>query len=280
VSRRLVALGIAAVFAAGAGAALAADANPPYAKRLQILAALATRYPGHVEKGNPLGKYGLWAGIYVQTAWQQQSHRDRVPLWGIVNYHLSVEPTTYARLLEKAGSGATPGSVCALTLSGDVCRAWVGYFVATKQHLKPASLLKLLWRAHTNAIANALRSQRAQFDAVRTTPLERRFWASWIEIVFLLEAARFPTDGDTSARASTLLMPPCSPLGAPGCTLRPRDLGRSYAFVSFLAHRNATIDRALREYTTLRQNPDAVRTLALTDPTLAAALGLYLAVAR
>lgn len=273
-------IALAVLVAAGAATGLAAAANPPYAKRLQILEALATRYPGQVEAGNEYGKYGLWAGIVVQTAWQQRSHRDRIPLWGLMNYHLSVEPTTFARLLEKAGSHATPESVCTSSLSVDVCRAWVRYLIGAKQRLAPASLLALLWRAHTNAIAHALRSQRARFDAVRTTRFERNFWTSWIEIVFLLEASRFPTDGATSARASELLMPPCSPLGAPGCTLSRHDLGRSYLFVSFLAHRTPTIDRALREYTTLRQNPAALKTLALTDPPLAAALALYLAVAR
>jgi len=265
---------------AGTGVALAGDARPPYAKRLQILEALATRYPGQVEARNRYGKYGLWAGIFVQTEWQRRSQRDRIPLWAAMNYHLSVEPTTYAKLLEDAGSHPDPAKVCALSLSGDVCKGWVRYLTGAKQGLPPGTLLKLLWRAHTTAIVHALRTQRARFDAVKTTTLERHFWASWIEIVFLLEASRFPTDGATSARASALLMPPCSPLGAPGCTLRPRDVGRAFPFVSALALRKPTIDHALREYTTLRQNPAALKTLAFTDPKLAAALALYLAVAR
>lgn len=280
-SRSRLAVVLAIVVAtAGAGAALASDVDTPYSKRLQILEALATRYPGHVEAGNPYGKYGLWAGIVVQTTWQQRSHRDRIPLWGIVNYRLSVEPTSYAALLQRAGSKADPGSVCALSLSADVCEAWVRYLTAARQNRPPATLLKLLWRAHTTAIVHALRTQRRRLVTVQTTTLERRFWASWIEIVFLLEASRFPTDGATSTRASALLMPPCSPLGAPGCRLTPLDLGRSFPFVSALALRNASIDRALREYTTLRQNPAAVDTLVLADPSLALALRLYLAVAR
>jgi hypothetical protein len=156
----------------------------------------------------------------------------------------------------------------------------VSYFVGVDRHLPAATLLRLLWRAHTTAIVSALRAQRAAFDRVATTALERSFWASWIEIVFLLEASRFPTDAATSTRASALLMPPCSPLGSPGCELNARDLGRAFPFVSALALRPASIDRALAEYTTLRSNPAAVGTLALTDPALSLALKLYLAVAR
>ena len=278
-SRARVAVGIVVVVGVG-WAGLAAAGETPYSKRLQVLESLATRYPGQVAASRPYGRFGLWAGIVAQTTWQQRSHRDRIPLWAIVNEHLSVEPSSFAALLDDAGGHPDPGTVCALNLSRDVCEAWVRYLIGAKQGLPPATLLKLLWHAHTTAIVHALRTQRAQLDAVRTTLLERRFWASWIEIVFVLEASRFPTDGATSARASALLMPSCSPLGAPGCSLTPATLGRTYAFVALLAHRRSSIDRALREYTALRQNPAAVTTLALADPPLALALRLYLAVAR
>jgi hypothetical protein len=271
-----------AAFLAGAGAATAlADPDAtPYAKRLQILKALAVRYPGQVEASRPYGKYGLWAGIVVQTTWQERSRRDRIPLWGIVNYQLSVEPSRYEALLRRADPHADAQTVCALSLAPDVCRGWTAYLIGARKPLPPATLLALLWHAHTTAIVHALRSERARFDGVRTTVPERRFWAGWIEIVFLLEAAHFPTDGATSARASALLMPRCSPLGAPGCEVTPRSLGRAFPFVSFLVARRSSIDRALAEYRTLRENPNALRLLAFTDPALSAALKLYLAVAR
>jgi hypothetical protein len=277
---RLALVAAAVVAAAGSAAALAASADPPYAKRLQILEALAARYPGGVETGALLGKYGLWAGIVVQTTWQKNSRRDRIPLWSIVNRHLSVEPSGYAALLEKAGPRADPRALCASSRPPDVCEAWMRYLIGAKQGLPTPTLLQLLWHAHTTAIAYALRSQRQQFDGVRTTTLERNFWGSWIEIVFLLEAARFPTDALTSVRASRLLMPPCSPLGVPGCRLRVADLGRAFPFVSALALRPASIDRAYREYETLRTNPAALGAIALADPSLGLALQLYLAVAR
>ena len=277
-TRGRVALGVAVVALATAGAGPAISADTPYTKRLQILEALAARYPGAVQRGTPLGRYGLWAGIVVQTGWQQRSHRDRIGLWSLMNLHLSVEPTAYADLFARSGS-RDARKVCA-SVETAVCRDWVSYFIGADRHLPAPTLLRLLWRAHTNAIATGLRTQRRAFEHVATTKLERNFWSSWVQIVFLLEAARFPTNATTSTRASTLLMPPCSPLGAPGCSLTVKDLGRTFPFVSALALRPASIDRDLEEYETLRTNPAALGALELSDPALAAALGLYLAAAR
>ena len=120
--------------------------------------------------------------------------------------------STYAALLEHVGSDGNPRSACASTRAADVCAAWLRYLIAARKGLSAPTLLDLLWHAHTTAIASALRSQRRLLDHVPTTWLERNFWASWIEIVFLLDAARFPTDAATSVRASRRLMPPCSPL--------------------------------------------------------------------
>jgi hypothetical protein len=285
VTRTRLALGVAVCLAAaGVGAAAAATGgDTPYAKRLQILEALAARYPGRVEPSQPLGRYGFWAGILVQTTWQEHSHRDRIPLWSLMNQHLSVEPTTYARELERAHGVPDPQALCASSRStslASVCEAWMGYLIGAKQGLPAPTLLRLLWHAHTTAIVYALGAQRQALDRVRTTTVERNFWGSWVEIVFLLDASHFPTDAITLVRASKLLMPPCSPLGTPGCRLRVADLGRAFPFVSVLASRPASIDRALREFTRLRSNPLALTSLELADPPLALALRLYLAVAR
>ena len=267
---------LAVVLALGAVGA-AAGAGTPYSQRLQIAEALAVRYPGHVEPGSALGKYGLWAGIVVQTAWQQRSHRDRIGLWSVMNLHLSVEPSAYAALLARSGSH-DPRWVCA-SVETPVCRAWVGYLIGADRHLPAATLLSLLWHAHTTAIATALRTQRDVFDRVRTTALERNFWIGWIEVVFLLEAAHFPTSAGVSDRASRLAMPPCSPIGSPGCTLSAKDLGRTFPFVSALALRHATIDGALAEYTQLRASPSARFAIVLADPALGSAVAIFLALA-
>jgi len=272
-------LAVVVLAAVGGSAALADNPKPPYADRLRMAEDLAARFPGHVEEGTRYGRYGLWAGIVVQTDWQLRSHRDRIPLWALMNAHLSVEPSTFEDLYVRSGSHDAR-AVCGGRFAPELCEPWVRYFVAADAHRPPATLQKLLWRAHTNAIVHALRTQRRLFDAVRTTTLERQFWTSWIEIVFLLEASRFPTDGSVSQRASRLLMPPCSPLGTPGCTLSVHDLGRALPFVSTLALRHGTIDSVLHEYTKLRENPATLEALVLTDPSLSLALGLYLAVAR
>jgi hypothetical protein len=270
----------ALAIAAAAGAATSGSARPSYAKRLTILENLAARYPGRVEPGNPIGRYGLWGGIVVQTTWQKDSGRDRIVLWSAMNRHLSVEPSSYARLLERADPDPKAQALCSSTARPDVCAAWLRYLIGARKGLPAPTLLTLLWRAHTTAIASALRSQRRLFASARTTSLERNFWASWVEIVFLLEAAHFPTDAATSVRASRLLMPRCSPLGAPGCRLRPADLGPAFPFVSTLAVRQWSVDRALAELRTLRTNPGALTALQLSDPPLGVALNLYLAVAR
>jgi hypothetical protein len=197
-----------------------------------------------------------------------------------MNQHLSVEPTTYATELERARGVRDPQALCASSRPVDVCKGWMRYLIGAKQGLPAPTLLRLLWRAHTTAIEYALDTQRQAFERVRTTTLERNFWGSWVEIVFMLEAAHFPTDAVTSVRASKLLMPPCSPLGTQGCRLRVADLGRAFPFVAALAGRPASIDRALREATTLRSNPLALTSLGLADPSLGLALRLYLAVAR
>jgi hypothetical protein len=291
---RRVALGVLWI-AVAAGVAAGARSETPYPKRLQLLERLALRYPGEVEPRASLGKYGLWAGILVQTRWQEETGRDRIPLWSLINYQLSVEPSIYASELQKAGRMRDPRAICKASpyvrrqprpAAGgpavsrtDVCEAWIRYFVAAKRGLPAATLLGLLWHAHTTAIVYGLRAHRWELEHVRTTPLERNFWTSWAEIVFLLEAAHFPTDATASTRASTLLMPPCSPIGARGCALRYRDLGRSLTFVSALAlRRPGSVERVFRLYERLRSGRLALKTLGLTDPALASALRLYLGV--
>jgi hypothetical protein len=292
---RLVALGAVLSLAVAAGVAPGASSETPYPKRVQLLERLAVRYPGNVEPRASLGKYGLWAGILMQTRWQEETGRDRIPLWSLINHQLSVEPSIYASELEKAGRTRDPRAICKASpyvrrqprpASGgpavslrDVCEMWIRYFVAAKGGVPAATILELSWHAHTTAIVYGLRAHRSELESVRTTPLERNFWTSWAEIVFLLEAARFPTGATASTRASRLLMPPCSPIGARGCALRYRDLGRSLTFVSALVlRRPGTVERVFRLYERLRSGPLTVKTLALTDPALASALRLYLGV--
>jgi hypothetical protein len=291
--RRLVALGTMVAVTAACGGGGPGDENdgpPPYADRLELAEALAVQYPGDVTPGEPLGEFGFWAGIIVQTRWQDESERDQIALWSLLNQTLSVEPSAYAAELAAAPESGDPAALCASSPyvrehattaaegpsvdRADVCEAWTSYFVAHKQGSPPVILQELLWDAHTVALVHGLREHRAEVDAAATTDLERNFWASWLEIVFLLEALNFSTESATSVPASNAVMPTCAPLGEDGCELTPDDLGDSFGFVSALASRPASIERIFDLYELGRRNPAAL--LVPRDLSLAQALSEYL----
>jgi hypothetical protein len=207
-----------------------------YSARIQKAEALARRYPGAP------GRYGVWAGS--------------IPLWSLVNFELSVAPSRCASLRSPA------------------CRAWIRYFRAERQGLRGPALQRVIWSAHTAAIVDGLRTNRRALAGIRTTTLERNFWASWIEVVFVLAALNFPTDSAAAVPASNLLMPRCSPLGARACPMTRANLGARFTFVSVLAHRPASIRRILELY---RLGPAAVLARELQDPAIAVALSQYVA---
>ncbi len=248
--RRLFGLGMLVAVAAACGGT---QVGVPYSARIQRAEALARRYPGAP------GRYGLWAGIIVQTHWQRDSRRDRIPLWSLVNFELSVAPSSCASHRSSA------------------CRAWIRYFRAERQGLRGPALQRVIWSAHTAAIVDGLRTNRRTLAGTRTTTLERNFWASWIEVVFVLAALNFPTDSAAAVPASNLLMPRCSPLGARACPLTRASLGARYTFVSALAHRPASIRRILELY---RLAPAAVLARELKDPAIALALSQYVTLVR
>jgi hypothetical protein len=93
-------------------------------------------------------------------------------------------------------------------------------------------------------------------------------------MVFLLDALNFPTEGSSTVPASNAVMPTCAPIGADGCELTQADLGDSYAFVSALATRPASIDRIFDLYELGKLNPAAL--LVPRDLSLAQALNEYL----
>ena len=248
--RRLLGLGMLVAVTAACGGT---QGRVSYSARIQKAEALARRYPGAP------GRYGLWAGIIVQTRWQRDSRRDRIPLWSLVNFELSVAPSSCASLRSPA------------------CRAWIRYFRAERQGLRGPALQRVIWSAHTAAIVDGLRANRRALAGTRTTTLERNFWASWIEVVFVLAALNFPTDSAAAVPASNLLMPRCSPLGARACPLTRASLGARYTFVSALAHRPASIRRILELY---RLAPAAVLARELKDPAIALALSQYVTLVR
>jgi hypothetical protein len=294
--RRILILGtlVAVTAACGGGSGDESDGLPPYVERLELAAALAVQYPGDITPGEPLGEFGFWAGIIVQTRWQDESERDEIPLWSLLNQTLSVEPSKYAAELASTPEAADPAALCASSAyvrdhpttavqgpsvqTEDVCEAWMSYFVAHRQGSAPATLQQLLWDAHTVALVHGLRENREAIDGAATTELERNFWASWFEIVFLLDALNFPTEGAATVRASNAVMPMCAPIGEDGCELTPDDLGDSFGFVSALANRPASIDRIFDLYELGRLNPATL--LVPRDLSLARALREYVRAAR
>lgn len=272
-----------------------ADPTLPYPERIDLVEALAREYPGVIEDGHPLGDLGLWAGIHLQTEWQDESGRNAIPHWRLMNYGLSVEPTIYAREYEAAAeiAGAGAEAVCASSPYArvdpgpgtddpaisrvDVCEAWTAYFIAATDGTAAAELQALMWDAHTMALINRLREVRGELDESRAgTPEEFNLWANWIETVFLLDASEFSTQASTSATASEQFMPPGSPVGSEGCRVDGDDLGSSEAFVAALVARPGSIERIFERYAAVEANPTAATAAALADPTLAPALAAYL----
>jgi hypothetical protein len=293
--RRVLVLGtLLAVTAACGGGSGESDGLPPYAERLELAEALALQYPGDVTPVEPLGEFGLWAGIIVQTHWQDDSERDQIALWSLLNQTLSVEPSMYAAELASAPEAADPAALCASSAHvrdhpttavggpsvdrADVCEAWMTYFVAHKRGTASATLQELFWDAHTVSLVQGLREHRRDVETAATTELERNFWASWFEIVFILEALNFPTESSSTVPASNAVMPTCAPIGEDGCELTRADLGDSYEFVSALATRAASIERIFDLYELGRRNPAAL--LVPRDLSLARALSEYLRAAR
>ena len=270
------------------------DEVPPYAERLELAQKLAEQYPGNVSPSEPLGEFGLWAGIIVQTRWQDDSGRDAIPLWSLLNQTLSVEPSIYAAELAATPDATDSAALCASsphvrqhasTATGgpaidrsDVCRAWMDYFLEHRRGSTTTALQQRLWDAHTVALVHGLREHRTALESAPATELERNFWASWFELVFLLDALNFSTESAAVVRASNAVMPACSPIGSAGCELTRADLGDGLGFVSALASRPASIDRIFDLYELGQSNPPAL--LVPQDLSLARALSEYLAAAQ
>jgi hypothetical protein len=301
--RALAAVALIVVVAGCGGGGDAPSASAPdrdrivsYDERLDLVEALGARYPGKVAPGAILAEDGLWAGIFVQSRWQRDSGRENVPLWNLLNASLTVEPSIYAAELEAAAPGADAEALCgssAYVLAHPTpavpgpsidrtsqCEAWMRYFLGSRQGLPATTLQSLIWDAHTASLMHTARVDREALDrAGAGAPLEYNFWASWMEITILLDAIDFPTSGAETAPVARDLMPPCSPLGTPGCQLTVADLGPRLPFIAALAQRPASLDRVFALYDRRDLGPPAIALMAATDPSLVQALGEVLSTA-
>jgi hypothetical protein len=268
-----------------------------YPQRLTVAKRLARQYSGDATPGSPLARYGLWAATIVQTDWEQHSGRDEIPLWNLVNFGLSVEPSAYATERSHAKGTKDPTVLCASsafvrenptppTAVGPavdretVCRDWMEVFDTEERGAANAELQRALWRADADSIVHSLRVYGGAFERPDvSTEQERNFWASWIQLRFVLGAMNYPTDGAGVQAVLKTVMPPCAPIGGAGCALTPDDLGSSFAFVSALSSRPASLAQTFAMYEASRTNPAALapEVLAFSDPALAAGLSAFLA---
>jgi|GEM_PF-3392659 len=266
-------------------------ASVGYSQRLDLARALALRFPGPADRDPSFGQFGLWAGIIVQTTWQQQSHRDRIPNWSVENFTLTVAPSIYAQGYRRGGD---PVQLCTgvayvraaptpflpgLPDRATACRAWMRYFLAADSRQPAPTLQHLMWDAHTQSLIEGLTEARAHLDNLAGTTEELNFWGTWLEIVLLLENVNFPTAASTAVPARAAVMPNCSPVGSVGCELSPADLGQTLSFVSALANHPVTVDQILTLYRQLNSGPFALPVVVATDPALAQAAAAYITAA-
>ncbi len=139
-----------------------------YSHRLELVEKLGNLFPGKIY---PLGfkqkKLGYFAGIYLQTKWQQESGRDKLPIWYLVNHSLTLSPFKYAQeYLEHPVK--------------DTSQVWKIYFKTGK--------LKDMWKAHTTSIRFALHQHEEELERTQLSPFELAFWQGWIRFVFSCES--------------------------------------------------------------------------------------------
>ncbi len=197
----------------------------PYAQRFPMVEYLAKNFAGYRSPLFP-ERRGLWAGIYWQTWWQQQSVRDQIGLWAVVNATLTIEPFYFGKDFQ-AKISCSESSLFAEFPQAKTkekiatCDLWRKYFSASRQ----TSILlqnrnqSLLWAAHTSAIADTLQIYANDFSVMKDElPYdEGAYWDGWINLVYTLEQWNFSTLESSTAHISQNMLAACAPLGAEEC---------------------------------------------------------------
>jgi len=263
----------------------------PYDGRVSMTETLALRFPGPVDNEPTFGRFGLWAGILVQTDWQRSSKRSELQSWNRFNASLSVEPSLFASSLGSRESGRDEACASNAFVQADpapshddlpdraaACRAWVGYFQAAARREPDSKLIGLMWAAHTASLVSTLREHPRVFDE-SATPAEQNFLSSWFEIVLLLAAIDFDAGASTSVPARNAIMPNCSPLNTPGCQLTRSDLGGAFDFASTLAAHPVSTDKIFSLYRQLKASPSLLIASVVGDFAITKSLQAYLTAA-
>ena len=252
-----------------------------YVERIQYIGDWGRRYPGYLPgDAGPLDDVGIVAGIMLQTTWQRDSGREMESIWAMVNAGLSVQPYRLSREYYRDGDldchhGAfvsrhpTRDRARAPLTREDVCRAWRTYFVVSDliRHWRvgndPAAqsiAQRCLWDAHTKSIVHELWQHESALQAEPLPEQERRFWANWIGMVFVLADIVYPTTASVNSLFSSRLMPDCSPLGEAACQL-DRFSGAQHSFLALLTAQERSIQGLIEEYVVRQDRGDPPCTL-------------------
>ena len=241
--------------------------DPRYNARLHDLQELALSFPSTTFAGDT---YGRLAGIAIQTQWQQQSFRSKLPFWLLLNASLTIQPHSYAQVFS---SDQSPEKLCKKNSdsqsqipvsSFEVCVAWMTYFyihestssTLYKQGLyfdsQEEVLQAQLWQAHTRSLVYVLWQNKTQFEALTSQyPLEYQFWLGWINMTFLLESLNFPTRVLLSKALSDMYMPPCI-LDEPNCAATLNQTQKD--FVLLITQEFLSIDAVITNYQRSQNN--------------------------
>ena len=191
-----------------------------YDSRYSKIAFLASNFNVEI-KSDP---YGLWAGIMHQTRWQQKTKRDHISQWRFVNTTLTIEPYYYGREFEQPNPNCENVQIIEALQDPSLkqgrikdCRAWFQYFAYVKSSSPQQNQAQqLMWKAHSQSITTARERFRVSFSyGANDIPIkEYQFWKGWIDLVYLLEEANFPTTDFGTKLISNSLLPPCGPIAA------------------------------------------------------------------
>lgn len=213
-------------------------ASVPYPARLSAVQDLGSEVPGY-EQEFPVGGaapagLGLWAGTWMQAAWQERSGRSQFLHWRVPNAMLTVAP---AFLLEERSkdvpceqsrlvSPANPPGTLA------TCRAWNEFFDAAESGVAKPRLRALFWSAHSAALEHAMSTYATEIEAETLPQEEKNFSRNWISLVSVFSGLNMPTTDLFAEPVLRNVMPHCAPLGADHCRVSSLPPGqRAFAYL-------------------------------------------------
>lgn len=211
---------------------------PDYTPRLEAVTKMARHFPGirlsRRKRDSTLSEeVGLFAGIYIQTRWQQQSGRHKLLIWHLVNESLTLIPYKYYLEYTKGQNNVqTPVHETQLR------HAWEQYFyladrVLTLERsnlfsegfkawlLARIVLPRKLWSAHMLSMRSALSHHKELFMTAEVPAEERGFWRGWVRFVLASGRLGVPTTEFVLGRFLQAIMPTHGPLTEESMAQKP-----------------------------------------------------------